>query len=532
MENIHKSKAELLNELELLQKEHASLKLAYQNDIIEKKLAEESLIQNEARLSAFMQHIPSLIMIKDNELRPIYANNNLKEIFPYDEWEGKAPQEIFPKEIADAMIAEDQIALNEGYTSYEEEWIDSKGINHIYSTQKFRINIPDSKPLLGAIITDISDRKKIENELRESEFKYRALIEYSNDVIFCVDKDGYYKFVNHVFASTFGQEPEYFNGKTFWDVYPKEHADHRFEASSKVFETGEAGSVEVFVPLPDRTLYYIAKTNPVKDENGKVILNLTHATDITERKIAEEALKESEVRLRELNATKDRFFSIIAHDLRNPLGNLKDVTKLLHESYKDFSEIERIEFLDLMKESSKNIYSLLENLLDWSRAQRGVLKFNPSEFNLKLLVSDVIKLFKPTAENKSINIECNINGAISINADINMLHTIFRNLISNALKFTKENGAIVINVESIDDMIKCSVIDNGVGMPIETIEKLFRIDASITSLGTNNESGTGLGLILCKELIEKHNGKIWVESIEGKGSTFYFTLPKINNYLF
>ena len=145
---------------------------------------------------------------------------------------------------------------------------------------------------------DITARKRAEESLRESESKYRALIESSNDVVFCVDKDGYYKFVNKVFASTFDKTPEYFYGKSFWDIYPKDHADQRFEASSKVFETGEPGSVEVVVPLPDRTLYYLAKTNPIKDQHGSVVLNLTTAIDITDRKRAEEALRESEEKFR------------------------------------------------------------------------------------------------------------------------------------------------------------------------------------------------------------------------------------------
>jgi diguanylate cyclase (GGDEF)-like protein/PAS domain S-box-containing protein len=152
---------------------------------------------------------------------------------------------------------------------------------------------------------DITDRKRMEEAYKDSEFKYRSLIEHSSDVVFCVDQNGEYKFVNQVFASTFGKTPDYFLGKTFWDIYPKEHADQRQAVSSMVFATGESQSVEVAVPLPDRTLYFIAKANPVRDETGKVVLNLTHATDITERKKMEEALRESEKRYRELSIIDD-----------------------------------------------------------------------------------------------------------------------------------------------------------------------------------------------------------------------------------
>jgi len=150
-----------------------------------------------------------------------------------------------------------------------------------------------------------SERIWMEEAYKDSELKYRSLIEHSSDVVFCVDKNGEYKFVNQVFASTFGKTPDYFLGKTFWDIYPKEHADHRQATSIKVFETGESQSVEVVVPLPGRTLYYIAKANPVRDAAGKVLLNVTHAIDITERKLMEETLRESEKKYRELSIIDD-----------------------------------------------------------------------------------------------------------------------------------------------------------------------------------------------------------------------------------
>lgn len=230
--------------------------------------------------------------------------------------------------------------------------------------------------------------------------------------------------------------------------------------------------------------------------------------------------------LKDLNATKDKFFSIIAHDLKNPLGSFRDVSKLLVESYHDFEESEKIEFLNLMMDSSRNIYMLLENLLDWSQTQKGVIKFNPIDCNLKFIADTAIQLLQLTADNKNISLVNNIESSIFVKADYNLILTVIRNLISNSIKFTPKGGTICLNTLVEDGSILFSVKDSGIGMSQKTIEKLFRIDINVTTLGTSEEKGTGLGLILCKEFIEKHQGKIWAESELEKGSTFYFKLPK------
>jgi PAS domain S-box-containing protein len=187
----------------------------------------------------------------------------------------------------------------------------------------------DSALVCRVVISDITERKLAEQAYKDSEFKYRSFIEHSSDVVFCVDRNGEYKFVNQVFASTFGKTPDYFLGKTFWDIYPKDQADYRQAASSRVFETGESQSVEVVVPLPDRTLYFLAKANPVRDETGNVVLNLTHATDITDRKQAEAEKAELEVQNRQLQKAESlgRMAGAIAHHFNNQLyavmGNLE-----------------------------------------------------------------------------------------------------------------------------------------------------------------------------------------------------------------
>ncbi len=227
------------------------------------------------------------------------------------------------------------------------------------------------------------------------------------------------------------------------------------------------------------------------------------------------------------NATKDKFFSIIAHDLKNPLGSFREVTKLLYEANADFTEDEKMEFLELMKNSSNNIYSLLENLLDWSRSQQGKISFNPQQIDLNILVEDTIQLLKLTTNKKSITIMNLMQSNNLISVDTNLIITVIRNLLSNAIKFSPIGGLIEIGevIKPSEGFMHIFVKDKGVGMTEGTIKKLFRIDENVSSLGTAGESGTGLGLILCKEFVEKHGGKIWVESEVGVGSTFWFSLP-------
>lgn len=230
--------------------------------------------------------------------------------------------------------------------------------------------------------------------------------------------------------------------------------------------------------------------------------------------------------IHQLNAMKDKFFSIIAHDLKNPIGSFRDITKMMYEMHDDFSDEERIEFLQLIKESSDKLYLLLENLLEWSRSQKNQLVYNPKKINLYDIVNNNKEIHSIIAENKRISLINNVAENTFVTADIDLLSTILRNLISNAIKFTPENGKVIIKSMHKDNFVIVSVKDSGIGMTQDVIEKLFRIDVNTTTLGTSQEKGSGLGLILCKEFVEKHGGTIWVESKPNEGSTFYFTLPK------
>ncbi len=261
------------------------------------------------------------------------------------------------------------------------------------------------------------------------------------------------------------------------------------------------------------------RTKDLEATNYKLV------NELKERKLAQKALKESETKLIELNATKDKFFNIVAHDLKNPFTSLLGSTELLFENI-DKMDLESIKRLaQILNDSSKSGYAILLNLLDWSRSQTGLIKFNPVRINLKSVVDDHISDFHLSSSNKNITIISEIEQDLIILADENMINTIMRNLLSNAVKFTHRYGQIVISATVKPNEIVISVKDSGIGLSSESLDKIFSIDSKHSKPGTDKEQGTGLGLKLCQEFVQKQGGEIWVNSEENKGSIFSFSIP-------
>ncbi len=233
--------------------------------------------------------------------------------------------------------------------------------------------------------------------------------------------------------------------------------------------------------------------------------------------------------LKDLNATKDKFFSIIAHDLKNPFNTLLGFAELILTNLNKYDKKQIEEFIGIIHRTSKNAYSLLENLLEWSRAQTGRLDMKPEIINIYELIKENFELHNDFASNKDIELINNINKNTKAYADFNMTHTVIRNLLSNAIKYTNRNGKIEINSKIKDKFIEITVSDSGVGIKEENLDKLFRIDVTINTKGTDNEVGTGLGLLICKEFVSKNGGGIWINSTPGKGSDFTFKLPTAKN---
>ncbi|MCB9101496.1 MAG: hybrid sensor histidine kinase/response regulator [Anaerolineales bacterium] len=255
-----------------------------------------------------------------------------------------------------------------------------------------------------------------------------------------------------------------------------------------------------------------------------------HQEEVLARVNAHLTIQRQKQELHALNATKDKFFSIIAHDLRGTFGGLLGLSDLLATTTDDFDQEQISQIAYKMHGAVTNTYKLLENLLEWARLQKGIMEFEPKPFNLYDSAQTAINLYMSSAKQKEITLTNQVEPSHSfIYGDSNMVNTVIRNLVANALKFTHRAGCVTISAQGRDDFVETAITDSGIGIDPDIQAKLFRIDTKVKQIGTANERGTGLGLILCKELIEKNGGEIWVESKVGQGSTFKFTLPKWNN---
>lgn len=260
--------------------------------------------------------------------------------------------------------------------------------------------------------------------------------------------------------------------------------------------------------------------------NGTMYYAFRRIRKFEERLIkTEKLLLERNQELEELNASKNKFHSIIAHDLRGPFNSIKGLSEILSNDAKSLSKEEIQKYSSLLFVSSKNTCKLLENLLDWSRVQAGDFSFNPESIDLDFMIKEIITLNQQTAQNKNIGINYISADSSEVYVDRNMINTVIRNLVSNGLKFTPKNGKITIKAKKVGKSTEVEVIDSGVGMSEEVLRKIFMESEKVTNPGTENEKGTGLGLMLCKEFVEKHGGGIQVTSEIDKGSNFKFNIP-------
>lgn len=393
-----------------------------------------------------------------------------------------------------------------------------------------------NREVLCVIVRDISEKKKIEKIIRESEQTYRTLFESMPQGIIYQDKEGNIISANpaafkilglsiHGMIDQLSIDPKWRNiHKSDPEYKEKEHP------SITALRTGQKATnvlIKIYHPKEKVHKWILLDAIPeFREGESNPYRIFTTFTDITDQKSLLDELEKSQESLKEINATKDKFFSIVAHDLRSPFQGLLGFSNILAENADDLTneEVKRIS-INIQK-ATKNLYLLIDHLLSWSRLQSNRMECNPEKLELQTAVLYVFNLLTPNALGKLLTLHETIGEEIFVFADERMLSSILENIISNAIKFTQRGGSITVSSKTKDKYIEVCVSDTGVGIDEDDIKKLFRIDFGYSSKGTEGEIGTGLGLILCHEMINKLGGEIYVVSEKGKGSSFYFTLPK------
>jgi len=489
---------------------------------------------SEEKFSRLFHLNPSACGLSDLETHQyIEVNEAFFTLFGFDKNEviGKTPEElgILTDETRKMIIH--KANSNGNVTNVEADLRTRNGsIKHTLLSSE-NIYVQDKKYRF-TVVHDITDLKHANNAVAASETRFRRLFESAKDGILILDAvTGMIADVNPFLIRLLGYSKEQFIKKTIWEIgFFKD-----IIANQEKFTELQQNEYIRYENLPLETAF--GKRINVEFISNLYLVNQQkviqcNIRDITERRLAEEALKKNEEELRHLNATKDKFFSIIAHDLKSPFNSIMGFSELLVEQVSENNLDGIAKYSGIILNSSKRALDLLMNLLDWSRSQTGRMEFMPEDFEMVEFIQEISLLFNDIASQKTIAIKKELPHNATVFADKAMISTVLRNLISNAIKFTKPGGEITISALEKPDELLITVSDSGVGIPREMIGKLFRIDENYTTSGTNNERGTGLGLILCKEFIEKHHGKIWVESIEENqsenksgGSTFFFTLP-------
>ncbi len=377
---------------------------------------------------------------------------------------------------------------------------------------------------------EISERKQAEETLR----KLEMAIETTEVGITITDPEGRIVYINPADARNHGYTVEEALGQSAKIFAPPDEKRHRSTPSSSTDPQPSIWKRERFNSRKDGSVFPVELiSTKIYAEDGAYLGRVTVCSDITEYTEAQDALlaahhelQEKNAALQEMNASKDKFFSIISHDLRSPFTTLMGFAQMLEHNLDTYPPDEIRHRVNRIYTSAERLYTLLENLLTWSRLQRGLMAYEPEALPIQEVAADTLELFLSKAEEKQIRLTNTIWHDTHVYADHNMISTVIRNLVSNALKFTPEQGIVAVSAQHADNHVEIAVADTGTGIPHEDLSKLFRIDMQYTTFGTAGESGTGLGLVLCQELIEHNGGRIWVESQIERGTTFRFTLPR------
>ncbi len=505
---------------------------------------------------------PNYISVKNSKGKFELTNKAIAEALgtATETLQGKYDSEFFSKDDVENQRKIDLEVINSLKEKFipEERLIDSEGKVHLLQTFKRAVDSQEGKEkLVLSVASDITVLKQTEKALRDSEERIKTLLKAIPDTVIRYQRDGKILDYHMVNSESLIQNRNII-GKNLFDILPKELADNIIRLSAEAVKSNQVKMFE-FENLQDGQENYkeirvvnLPVEKPVSSEDECIVI----FRDITERKTAQtemakylveidkshsvlenknielsdlnEKLSKSEQELKALNTSKDKFFSIIAHDLRGPFTTLLGFSEYLATEVDDITDDELKIISQNMLKASRSTFNLLENLLQWSRIQTGRFSYNPEEFKIGNVIRKMVDLYAANANSKNITLSADLIEDLMVFADMNMVETILRNLISNAIKFTNTDGKIEVFISKDKDFAVISVKDNGIGINDSIKESIFSIDQNVSTRGTQNEEGSGLGLILCKEFSEINKGKLKVESVIGKGSTFSFYLP-LNN---
>lgn len=487
-----------------------------------RKRAEMDLQESELRFRSLFETSPSGVIVFDENGVILEANDAISKTTLYSH------EELLKSNLGNLTFNYNQNAVAEhirrilaGETvTHEVEVIKKDGTLSNLIVREASVILPGGKKGVLSVSNDITESKLIENALAESEEKYRNIFSIENDALFLIDNE------THAILDTNDAACRLY-GYTRDELLKLKNFELSGEPG-KILQSQQEYQVRIelcYHKKKDGTVFPVDISASHLMVQGRQTI-LAAIRDITESKKTERQIQFQNEELIKVNAEKDKFFSIIAHDLRGPIGGFMGLTERMAEGMTNMTLDELQNIARIMKKSSANLYSLLGNLLEWSRMQRGLATFEPLRMLLLPKIHENMILVLDSAYKKEIAIGITIPADLQVYADVNMLSSIIRNLVANALKFTPKGGNINIAAgPEIKGFIEVSITDNGIGMNKNMVENLFNLDVNTSRKGTGGELSSGLGLIICKDLVEKQGGKLAVESEEGKGSTFKFTIP-------
>lgn len=528
-------------------------------------------------LKQLFDNMPDRIYFKDRESRFIIANKHVATIMGEkdpDNLIGKTDFDFYEDKYAKAYFDDEQHIMSKGkpMIGKEEKGLNIEGEEIFVSTSKIPIKDKNNNVIgIIGIGRDITPQKRIVDELRiksntlkktndllsdrQEEIKQLAdqlnaqaenlklintklkrlslVASKTENVVIIMDENGNFEWVNNAFELKYGMDLKTFTRKYGLNLRDNSSKDNITAILNQIYITRKPFTYTAkYIDENGNSTWFQSNISPILNPANEILNLILIDSDINDLKIAEAEINshKSEIEkqaaeLAKLNNTKDRLFSIIGHDLKNPFNSILGFVDILLKKYKDIDREKLFEFLSMIQDSSLTAYHLLGNLLEWARAQTKNVKLNPVVFNVYELIAEVIALQSLQASAKKINLINNISKAAEVFADRQMLNTVIRNISSNGIKFTNEGGTITYKSYSDNDTVRIEISDNGVGMPEETTKQLFELDKVKSSLGTSGESGTGLGLIICADFIKLNKGTIEAKSTPGKGSTFILTLP-------